>query len=598
MNQATKIFNNITLRNKLLLINIFVVFLPVLAVGIILTSGMSRIALDQTMSQVYESINNIDRQIEKTLRISVDLADILYLDKDLKYVISKEYASALDVLDAYNDYGKLNEYLMKYREINRIKVYAQNPKLFNSGQFRRVSDDIINTTWYTNALNSNGKSTWYYGKGELQKESGLSLVRALKNRTGDFLGVIVIDVNNDMLNSILRDQIFNTMLVNHEGYIVAAKDMNLVGHKNEEIGIDNEIIKESGKISQIIFNDKMSKIIVADLKIGEYGKDFKIVSIFPIDVIVGESNKMGILGFTVIALSLLASLILIYFLSSVISERVKLLIGDMHKVALGDFDVESNIHGNDEIGQLSRDLNVMIKSIKELIHEVYDIKLQRKQLIIRQNEIRFKMLANQINPHFLYNVLETIKMKALCNSTEEIPVIVQLLSKIMRTNLELKSDFILLSSEIDHVLAYLKIQKYRYREKLNFSISVPDESNSYYILPLIIQPIVENAVIHGIENKIGSASISIDVQFRNDLLVVTIMDDGLGMNEETLESVIKSLNVTEDYLGKRIGLSNIHQRIKICYGDDYGLEISSTARQGTTVRLLLPGRSEVNCIRF
>jgi two-component system sensor histidine kinase YesM len=262
---------------------------------------------------------------------------------------------------------------------------------------------------------------------------------------------------------------------------------------------------------------------------------------------------------------------------------------DMHTVALGNFNFLPSIEGNDEIGQLSRDLGVMVKSINNLVNEVCVVNMQKDQLAIRQREIKLKMLASQINPHFLFNTLESIRMRAYCNGDEEVAEAIMLLGKIMRQNLEIGNDLILFQEEVNLLKAYLDIQKFRYRNRFNYTLNYRHELDNYKLLPFLIQPIIENAVVHGLKSVEEGGDISLKAEKENGILRIIIEDNGCGMDEEQIQHVIDSLNEVEDCDGQHIGLKNVHQRIKLFYGEDYGMTINSTFGKGTRVEITLPG---------
>ena len=200
------------------------------------------------------------------------------------------------------------------------------------------------------------------------------------------------------------------------------------------------------------------------------------------------------------------------------------------------------------------------------------------------------MLANQINPHFLFNALETIRMKAYCKGDQEIAGVVKLLGRIMRKNLEVGSEPVKLESEIELVKSYLEIQKFRYGDKINYKINLDEALKDYQILPLLVQPVVENAIVHGLECNEGEGVVDVTINRESDLLIIKVEDNGAGMAQEKLQQVIGTLDEVDEAPERRIGLKNVHQRIKLYYGDEYGLVLGSEFGKGTTVKMNLPGK--------
>lgn len=260
----------------------------------------------------------------------------------------------------------------------------------------------------------------------------------------------------------------------------------------------------------------------------------------------------------------------------------------MNKVVNGDLNISNNFKGKDEIGELYEDLNSMITSIKQLIHEVYEERLIKEQLKNRQQEIEFKMLASQINPHFLYNTLETIRMKAHFNGQEEIAEIVKMLGKLMRRNLEVKHSKVSLESELELVRSYLEIQKARFEDRVEYIINVNTDISDCYVLPLLLQPIVENTFVHGFEGKGDKGIIEIDINAYEDKLVISVSDNGSGIDDKKLEEIKQKLEKNECEIEESIGLCNVNGRIKLYYGTEYGLNIESKLNMGTKVSIYLP----------
>ncbi len=291
-------------------------------------------------------------------------------------------------------------------------------------------------------------------------------------------------------------------------------------------------------------------------------------------------------------LSAVASVTVIILFSRSFSGRVERFLAQMQKAASGNFELEEKLGGSDEISDLYDYLGTMIYQIQRLLAEVYQERLRAERLTIQQKDAEFKMLASQINPHFLYNTLETVRMRARRSGQRDIEEIVQMLAKIMRSTLQAGGSEIALRSEVELVEHYLKIQQYRFGERIQYSIYVEEGLEELPILPLIMQPVVENSIIHGLEGKEGVGTISIDIREREKNVVISIFDDGLGMSREALLNLRNSLNIYNEK-GRHIGVGNVHQRVRLKYGDDYGVTIDSEEGSYTRVEILLPDAAEL-----
>ncbi len=254
----------------------------------------------------------------------------------------------------------------------------------------------------------------------------------------------------------------------------------------------------------------------------------------------------------------------------------------------GNFDHTILVDGKDEIGQLSKQLNMMAKNTKQLLQEIEESNKQKSLMEQKQNHIKFKMMASQINPHFLFNALESIRMRASLNGEREIAQVVKLLGKLMRNSIEVGTGKVKLSSEISVIQSYLEIQKFRYRERIHYTLHIDPRTNDLEIPPLIIQPLVENAVIHGIEDVATGGEISVTSKWTSVGVYIAVMDSGKGIDEERLKKIKQMLAENEEKEGIRIGLRNVHQRLLLTYGESAGLEIESVLDKGTTISFLIP----------
>lgn len=251
------------------------------------------------------------------------------------------------------------------------------------------------------------------------------------------------------------------------------------------------------------------------------------------------------------------------------------------QVAEGNLSVRSDIHTSDEAGVLSDSLNTMIDKINELLEQV-----TTEQVRLRKAE--FELLQSQINPHFLYNTLDAIIWLAEAGEQKKVVSMVRSLSEFFRTSLNRGKDIISVKEELLHVRSYLEIQQVRYQDILNYDIDVPAELGNYLIPKITIQPLVENALYHGIKNKRGSGTIHIRGSRQENFLVIEIEDDGIGISKERLWQVNDGIR-KKILTGKDIyGLYNVNERIRLNFGEAYGINILSTYGEGTLVRILLP----------
>jgi two-component system sensor histidine kinase YesM len=577
-----------------MLIYIIVVLIPILIVGLYLTDGMRSMVIEKSIGEARTNNDRIQYRLNEIIKIANDVSDRVYFNEKLRNIVVTRYSSAADVVKVYNQNPIFDEYLRYYKEIASIRFYVENQTMLDNSQFTKVTQTTRESDWYNEALKKDGRITWMYKKDEIVGNDYLSLIRLIKDDKRNKIGVLVININEDNLRALIKDEPFESLIAINEGKVVMSQNGSLKGTLIDALSKEELTSRKEHYSVEKDYNGKKSSIIMNSFSPEKASTNhFQIMMIMPIENVTNKANQISMRGISIMLANLVLSVILISIFSKWFSERVIVLRKEMHKVVSGDFDIKESIEGKDEIGELYEDLNKMMQSIKQLIHEVYVEKIQKEQLRNRQKEAQFKMLASQINPHFLYNTLETIRMKAFVKGDHDTAKIVKMLGKIMRRNLEVGDKPISLESEVELVKSYLEIQKMRFGEKINYTIQVLCNISQYYILPLLLQPIVENAFVHGLESKQGNGNIDITIRAEKDNFIIAIKDDGLGISEEKLEYLNKCLEDFSSSGKKSIGISNVNQRIKLYYGEEYGMKVNSRVDEGTEVSIILPAHKEV-----
>ena len=274
------------------------------------------------------------------------------------------------------------------------------------------------------------------------------------------------------------------------------------------------------------------------------------------------------------------------------SRRVAQFRAEMEKAARGERALATTIGGGDEIADLYTYLNSMIRDIDALTASVYENKLEQERARSRQREAEFKMLASQINPHFLFNTLESIRMKARACGDTEVADMVKMLAKLMRHSIEVRDSLVPVKDELSLTEYYLKLQHYRFGDAVQFAVTAEPGCEQLFILPLLVQPLVENAFVHGLKERRMGGRITVHAEADDVALTITVTDNGVGMTPAALDALRQSL-AAEDFDRSHIGVANVHHRIRMFYGADWGLTVDSAPGQGTTATLRLP-RCETN----
>lgn len=296
----------------------------------------------------------------------------------------------------------------------------------------------------------------------------------------------------------------------------------------------------------------------------------------------------------VLVIAIVVPYMVILMFTNYFTKRIAHLKNAMHDAAQGDFDTIGPFKGDDELSVIFVDLQNMIANVREQQAKIYRSQLKEQELVNRQQKMEFKLLASQINPHFIYNTLETIRMMALCEGAKDVASATALFGKTMRYVLEnTGTTQTTLDKELGYIENYLAIQKLRFDEKVNYTLEIPDSFSpaQYQILPLLLQPIVENSISHGIKEspRKGIIRISVEPQEEERRLVIRIEDNGVGIPQEKVEDLRNHIAGKDgEMVTSNIGLFNIYQRIKLFYGGEYGMTLESREGQGTRFTLTLP----------
>jgi two-component system, sensor histidine kinase YesM len=586
------LMNNLKLRTKLFLSFGCVVLIPVLIVGVFLTSELRNMALDNALEQITANVDRVKKRTGEMLNVPLDIAYRLSNDSRLEEAANHRYESVYDVVQAYWDYPDFREFVRLYKEISSIRLYIDNPTVLDNWEFLQADAAVTQETWYQTALAQKGLVCWNYIRDNRNGKYYLSLIRKidfLKQRT---TGVLIVNVNTERLNSILDQETFETIIVDENDNIVASNRADTLGKTLEDIDFKPLSPLPGQGPADVRIDGKPSKMLIDDWHPGGSLNSLRIISIFSVESIVGEPNRIISLASMVIISALILAIILIYYFSRLLTGRMLHLSKHISKVASGNLEARLVIDGKDEIGQLARQFNHMVRNINDLMSEVQESNRQKNATLLKQNEIKFKMMASQINPHFLFNALESIRMKAHSRGQTDISQVVRLLGKMMRKNLEVGNGRIALQSELETVSCYLIIQKFRYNDRLAYELYVDPAANAIQIPPLIIQPLVENCVIHGLENRMDGGMVRVDIRVENALLKVEVSDNGIGISAARIAEIRQMLDNKDDYETNNIGMRNIHLRLQLTYGPECGLNLASQSGYGTQISFAIPLRSD------
>ncbi len=578
--------HTVRLRERLLLVYLVGGLLPMLCMVMLLVGQQRSAVMNLSRNTAYSELTTLRNLLAEDSRILEDVSKRMYFDEKLEAISRTQYTDYAQVVVDCRAYTTLNEYEDYYSgTISSISIYLDNDTFTGNSQLAQATEEVQRSKWYQQALVDQGRARWWYLQNPSDGRDYLTLVRLVRTKSGEMVGVAALRMNLEALENqfvqyqsdlyiLLGEQV---VLANQDGLNATGAQLNLLASHNAG----------ATKAVQDMLNGQKVQLVVQSVDDTVCCNTLTLLSIEPYTNILGSVNNSMRGSMLFVVGSVLVSLVLIVFLSNHFAQRVERFKGEMEKAAHGERELAPDIGGNDEISELYRYLNSMIADIDNLTSRVYESRLEQEQLRTRQREAEFKMLASQINPHFLYNTLESIRMKAYAAGDTEVADMVKMLSKLMRRNTEIRDTLVSLRSELILTEYYLKIQNYRFGDAIRYKFWVDEEAEELTILPLLLQPIVENAFVHGLKDRRAGGQITVRVELA-EALRITIADNGCGIPTQKLTEIRQQLSEYDPASQSHIGVANVNQRIKLYYGGQYGISIQSEDGDGTQVTLTLP----------
>jgi two-component system sensor histidine kinase YesM len=588
------LFSKIKVQKQLFLIFFISILIPTFVIGTILLFNNRNLLLNHYQNQAKsDNLRTKSVMFDITTNLYNTSENIMSDDSFKKFLISI-YKTDIEYDTYIEGYNRIKTICKNDTSISSLRIYTLK-KISGSYEYVKYADDEIkNTDWF---INASAKTNAFWESRlikDVMDNEGYQLILYRKIPIPEIKSYAVLEItvsNNYIKNRISNSELFSIIAVNQDPVFFSnqkkQEDFNLTDYVDYskkyykytgslDYGDNNYL----GEISTFKPYRTDDKIYIITMDTNAYNYVYKITLNYFIIVLI-----------IIVIPSAFVNIFIKYF-----SKRIIVLREAMYKVSLGHYDIINSFKGDDELSDAFKDLEMMIKKIKEKEANIYKAQIKEQELVNRQQQMEFKMLASQINPHFLYNTLEMIRMKALLVNNKEVSTAIKLLGKSMHYVLNnVGTSSTTLNNELLHIETYLAIQKLRFTDRINSNIEIHDEidTEKYYILPLLLQPIVENAIIHGLESVERTGRIFIKIYIKeNEFLNIRISDNGVGIKKAELDKIVHDTNYHDKGNSDSIGLYNINQRIKLFYGNNYGLLLKSTKNVGTTVDVILPLNSK------
>ena len=562
------------------------------SISIIWYSQSSYYAKKTAIDYSSEVIRISIKDFESSLLEAQGIVTLISLDKDVEAFLSngnnmnpKEYLLNKRKIDKI-----LSGYFGSYRKYYRsIFVLNETGVSSNYGEFP-IYEDVMKTSWYRKVLNSSENEIVialpYYPSGvdigrnkSNYKHMVLSVSKKIKDSaTGNKIGVVVAEIWTDILINIfdsnLRDNGTIMIINNSSDEVVFQPKSEILDFelkKTDILKLKKNFINSTGNFYANIAH-KEFLIVYSSSDFTEW----TTVAIIPVKILLQEFNEIRHYSLFISAIYSLLALVITFIMTSLLTKNIiklnKAVKDSYHK----DLELSADIRSRDEIQQLYQQFKVLLERIRILI---YNIKKSEKE----KRKAEIKILQAQINPHFLYNTLNTIKYLAIANGVSSIGHVSESLSKLLHINMNEDTELITLEEEINYVKSYISIQEYKYAGKFMVNFEIENGIEKYRVLKLLLQPIVENSLVHGFYfiRKLGVVVIKAFEQ--NNTLKITVRDNGNGINSCKLKIILDGSQESE-----HIGLYNVNKRIKLYHGEEYGLSVFSEENLYTVVEITLP----------
>ncbi len=508
-------------------------------------------------------------------------------------IVRNNIHSGEDYLQVGRSKRNIAEYfsslVLSFEPLNNIMIIDRSNILYSTYDYYRLQDfDLVSSKYYEAASEHGGQPVWlglqdnllFYMEGITGPEKVLTMVEPITDfYNQEVIAVLIMDLNPDTFLDILHTE---NASFPHQMTFMLDQNQRLIAGDEKTVSqvIDAVCAMENrgGESKELMVGqERMALSVIENEATG-----WKIYTMVPYSDISAQVQSLNHSILLSIILCNLLILVCLLVVSLAITAPVKKLIEAMREVQQGNFDYRIDNKRSDEMGRLMETFNYMVFKIDMLIKEVYQEKLAQKNA-------ELEALQSQINPHFLYNTLDTINWMLLEKKEYEISGIVVSLGEMMKYAISRSSRTVALREEIRHVSNYLLIQKERMEDKLEYEIDIPHQYESVQVPRLILQPLVENAIIHGIETG-GKVSIRVYEREEDGGCWLEVSDNGAGMDEEQLKRLRDG--TTEMRMDHRsIGVENVNKRIRLYYGEEFGLTIESRLGEGTVIRFCIPGNS-------
>ncbi|WP_152401511.1 sensor histidine kinase [Paenibacillus cellulositrophicus] len=587
--KTSALMDDIPLRYKFLII-LLGVLIPIISINTLFYLQTSKNAETREQENLQISVERAGYDFMQMVNECVAIGNTVAADRTLNEMLDYNYADYDEYYENYDNVlrDRLRQYSNLHSYILWLGVYTTNPTIQSGNSYFVLQDSDKNSEWYQKIAGSKEKVllTSYLDTNPMypnQKKVYISIIRKMDNYPGllKHTKYLRIDLRLDSLKELFaKERDYMTLkLIDDKNRIVLASDQS---HDNAG---DSQLLSlpaESGASG-----DGAIKDIIRPLGPANYTQGWNLVGTPERKDISGELRH--ILRFILILAlitTLIPAILFVVILRSY-NLRVKQLYKHMKLVNYERFETIHMYEGKDEIGGLLRSFNMMTEKIRNLINDVYKLEIQKKDLELERVRAELNYLQSQVDPHFLFNTLNAVLVICKKYKYEQVTDIIRNLAQILRRLLSWKDDLVTIEEEVMFIEMYLQIEKFRFQDRFSYELDVDPGLMKYRIPKMSIQALVENSCKHGLQSVKGARLIRIGIHRSYEDLIITVEDNGIGMNKDKLDWINRNLH-SDDDTGKNIGLRNVYKRLKVYYDGQAKLVIESDPYVRTAIVIQIP----------
>ncbi|GLX68861.1 sensor histidine kinase [Paenibacillus glycanilyticus] len=574
--------NDIPLNQKLLLIYVLCILIPIIGINVFFYQQNSDNIRIREQENLRKSMDRAAAELHSMIDESVAVSHSIEGDDSLNEVLDKTYDSPVSSYDSYDSVlrNKLKRYMPVYPNILEIRIYTYNHSIQTGSNYYVINGAEEKSAWLGPLLTQPGHAFRVVAYTESSLSTGPSKKISVISDMDQGFSIVKpkyrkflrIDLNADKVYDILSRESGSLQL--------------------ELVNEANQVVAETGDEGKALYDADTSdwdsdNVFVSKLGTVSYVQGWKLVGRANNERIAGllDEARRSILWLAVIS-TLIPSL-LIYIILRSYHYRIKKLARHMDRLRSERFDQINLPGGKDEIGGLIDAYNVMTMKINTLINDVYKLEIHQKSLEVERVRMEMNMLQSQMNPHFLFNTLNALLVVATKNGYKDVTEIIKSLSLLLRRLLRRADDLVPLKEELQFTLMYLQIEKFRFGDRFDYVVDIDPLANDVRVPIMSIQPLAENACKHGLQAIKGGGVVRIEARLSERGLTVSVTDNGIGMEQATLERIQQAVR-SEQAMEGHVGLRNVYRRLELFYHESVQFRMMSGSEGGLTVSYQIP----------